>query len=189
MQILWVTTLVSLLLAAVACDLRTRRIPNLLVGSGIALGLLFQAVVPSGGGLLATPGGSLGIASALLGGAVGLGLFLPLYAMRAMGAGDVKLLAMVGVWLGAKGVLWAALWALLAGGVLSLAAALWSGVLRQVLDNLHFMLTTALIRVQTHQGLAIERPAVLTTGRLPYALAIACGTLIELARPMLHTSA
>jgi prepilin peptidase CpaA len=110
-----------------------------------------------------------------------LALFLPLYALRAMGAGDVKLLAMVGVWLGAPAVARAALWTLLAGGVLSLVVALGSGVLRQVLGNLRFMLTSTLIKAQGGAGLSVGAPAR-TTGRLPYAVAIACGTGVELFR-------
>ena len=178
--------LVTLVLTAVVCDLRTRRIPNVLIGGGIALGLLLQTVAPMGGGLFASSGGALGLGPALLGGAVGLALFLPLYALRTLGAGDVKLLAMVGVWLGAPSVARAALWTLLAGGVLALAVALGTGVLRQVLGNLRVMLTTSLIPAQTGGGLSTSPPAR-TTGRLPYAVAIACGTAVELARLLLGT--
>ncbi len=173
--------LATLVLTAVVCDLRARRIPNALVVAGVALGLLFQTVAPLGDGLFGHPAGALGWAPALLGGLLGLGLFLPLYALRAMGAGDVKLLAMVGVWLGAPSVANAALWTLLAGGVLSLAVALGSGALRQVLGNLRVMLTSTFIKAQLGAGLAIEAP-VRTTGQLPYALAIACGTGVELFR-------
>ena len=174
-------TLASLMIAAVVSDLRSRRIPNALVVSGIVLGLFFQTVAPSGAGLFGSPAGALGFVPALLGGLVGLALFLPLYALRAMGAGDVKLLAMVGVWLGAPHVVKAALWTLLAGGVLSLAVALCTGVLRQVLANLRFMVTATLIKVQGGTGLAVEVPAR-RTGRLPFAVAIACGTGAELLR-------
>lgn len=173
--------LAALLLAAMVCDLRSRRIPNVLVATGVALGLLLQTVAQAGGGLFGNPVGALGLVPALLGGLAGLGLFLPLYALRAMGAGDVKLLAMVGVWLGATGVLHAALWTLVAGGVLSLVVALYTGVVRQVLANLRFMLTATLIKVQGGAGLTVEAPAR-TTGRLPFALAIASGTGVELFR-------
>jgi len=173
--------LAALVLTAVACDLRSRRIPNALVVVGIVLGLFIQTVAPAGGGLFGQPAGALGFVPALLGGLAGLGLFLPLYALRALGAGDVKLLAMVGVWLGAAGVAHAALWTLLAGGVLSLGVALWSGVLRQVLGNLRFMLTRSLAKA--HGGVVHgAATATRTTGRLPYALAIACGTGIEVVR-------
>lgn len=172
---------VTLLLLAVGFDLSIRRIPNVLLGVGLALGLFFQAAAPSGNGLFSAPAGGLGATSALFGGAAGLALFLPLYLMRAMGAGDVKLLAMVGVWLGAPAVLRAALWTLLAGGVLSVAVALGSGVLRQVLGNLRDMVFGLFIRPHLGQGVRVQAPPR-TTGRLPYAVAIACGTAVEMAR-------
>lgn len=181
----------ALLIAAVFCDLRTRRIPNSLVLAGLALGLMFQTVAPSGGGLFYGTGagaGSLGPAQALLGAVTGLALFLPMYALRALGAGDVKLLAMAGVWLGAAPLAWAALWTLLAGGALALVVAVGSGVLRQVLSNLHDMLWCSFLRIQTGQGMSVAAPSR-TTGRLPYALAIACGTTVEVVRQLMRTSA
>ncbi len=56
----------------------------------------------------------------LAGGIIGLMVFLPLYAKAAMGAGDIKLMAIVGTFLGVKGVLISALLTALAGGVLAL---------------------------------------------------------------------
>jgi prepilin peptidase CpaA len=173
--------LVALVLTAVVCDLRSRRIPNALVASGIALGLFIQTVAPAGGGLFGHPAGALGFVSALLGGLLGLGLFLPLYVLRTLGAGDVKLLAMIGVWLGAPAVAYAALWTLLAGGVLSLGWALGTGVFCRVLANLRDMFFASWVRLQAGAGVAVAAPAS-ATGRLPYAVAIACGTAIEVAR-------
>jgi prepilin peptidase CpaA len=174
-----VSALLALCAVAVAHDLMFRRIPNGLVLTGMALGLLFQILAPHGEGLLL--GGNSGLADALLGGLVGLVLFLPLYALRTMGAGDVKMLAMVGIWLGPAGVAWTALWTLLAGGVLALAVALWCGVLQQAFRNMHTMWM-----VRSH-GTPVDGPAS-TTGHLPYAVAIACGTAGELFRHNLLSS-
>ena len=74
---------------ACATDLRTSRIPNLLTFSAAAAGLAWHAF-----------GGWAPLASALGGLALGLLLFLPIYLLRGMGAGDVKLLAALGAWLG-----------------------------------------------------------------------------------------
>jgi prepilin peptidase CpaA len=62
-------------------------------------------------------------------------LFLPLFALGGMGAGDVKLLAAFGAWLGPMGALWTALWASLAGGVFALVVAAWRGYLADALRN------------------------------------------------------
>ena len=69
---------------------------------------------------------------------VGLGVFMPFYLLRVLGAGDVKLLAMVGAWLGATNVAWVALWTMAAGGVL-LVAMLIGGQTSGVIANLRQM--------------------------------------------------
>lgn len=177
----------ALMIAAVACDLHSRRIPNGLVLAGMALGLLFQTVAPSGGGLFVggSAGGAIGFGQALLGAAVGLALLMPMYALRTLGAGDVKLLGMVGMWLGAGPVAWAALWTLLAGGALALVVALGSGMLRQVLANLNEMVLHSYVRARVGLGLGITAPER-TTGRLPYALAISCGVAAEVGRQLMQ---
>jgi prepilin peptidase CpaA len=88
--------------------------------------------------------------------------------------------------LGPEHVAWAALWTLLAGGVLALFAGLVTGVMRQVLANLHAMLVTSLMQAQTGGGLGMTAPAQ-TTGSLPYAVAIGCGTAIELTLVLMHS--
>ena len=175
------STLAALCAVAVTYDLFFRRIPNGLVLAGMALGLFIQSYSHPGAGLFSLSGGGLGLDSALLGALTGLALFLPLYALRAMGAGDVKLLAMLGVWLGPSSVAWTALWTLLAGGVLALVVALWSGVLRQVCINIYVMLSTSVLHGHSRHRLAIVAPAE-TTGQLPYSVAIACGLGAELMR-------
>lgn len=179
LQLLSLAFLGALLLAAVVSDVRRRRIPNALVLYGMALGLAFQALAPAGQGLLQE--GSQGVAAALLGGVAGLALFLPFYALRMLGAGDVKLLAMVGVWLGATAVLQVALWTVLAGALLSLGVMLATGSLRSVARNLRTLFNAACLPGAS--GVATQGAA--TTGRLPYGLAIAAGSGIEMARLLL----
>jgi Type IV leader peptidase family. len=58
----------------------------------------------------------------LEGGLLGLLIFLPFYWLGGMGAADLKLLGLVGVYLGPQGVLYSALYTALAGGVLALLA-------------------------------------------------------------------
>jgi prepilin peptidase CpaA len=179
LQLLSLCIVSGLLLAATLSDLRTRRIPNTLVLYGMALALALRTLAPPDADLF--PGSGSSLLAGLLGGLTGLGLLLPMYLLRALGAGDVKLMAMVGVWLGAQGVLQATLWTLLAGGVLSLAAALLTGTLRQVGRNLVFMVTAGVLRAVNREGLAVPHP-MQPTGRLPYAVAIVSGTAFELVR-------
>ncbi len=99
--------LVGLLGVAVVSDLRRHRIPNTLVLLGLALGLAGQVYT----------GGLGGLGDSLLGMLICFGLFLPMYAVGGMAAGDVKLMTMVGSFLPFHYALWAALFSLIAGGV------------------------------------------------------------------------
>jgi prepilin peptidase CpaA len=179
LQLLSLYIVLGLLLAAVATDLLTRRIPNALVVYGMLLGLSFHALAPAGQDIV--PGSESGLFEGLLGGLVGLALFLPLHALRTLGAGDVKLLAMAGIWLGAQAVLLAALWTLVAGGLLSLVWAVASGQWRHVVRNFKHMVFATAASALARQRPAVARP-VHPTGRLPYAVAIAAGSTFELAR-------
>ena len=172
--------LIALLLAATVIDVRTRRIPNALVASGTLIALAVHAIAPAGDGLFAWPWGSIGVVQSLLGVAAGLALFMPLHLLRALGAGDVKLLAMVGAWLGAPLLVGATVLTLLAGGAMALFVMVFSRTSRQVLGNVRFMLTTALIGAQTGRLAALEAPLA-SSVRLPYALAILAGTGAQLA--------
>lgn len=167
--------LFALLVAAVWHDVRARRIPNAVVFPGALAGIALHALLPAGAGLFGTPMGSLGILSALGGLALGLAILLPMYALRLMGAGDVKLLAMVGAFAGAGQILAIALLSLLAGGVLALVFAAWQGKLRQLSTNAYQMMVASGIGALGGE-IAVARPAV-ASGRLPYAVAIAAGTV------------
>lgn len=163
-----IALLLLLVLAAVLFDVRSHRIPNWLVFSGLLIGIAFHTFLSYGWGL----------GYALKGAAVGFGLFLPLYLLRGMGAGDVKLMAMAGAFLGPASALGAVLTTLIAGGALAIAVAIWRGVLPMMLANIRFMLNHAAVKAVSGVGAGIE--AVPTSaGTLPYAVAIAAGTFIQ----------
>jgi len=148
-------------------DIVSRRVPNWLIGVGLLAGLAFS--------LLSLRG--LGAEESLRGILTGFAVFLPIYLVRALGAGDVKLMATVGAFLGPIPTLGAALLTLLAGGVLSLIVALWSGSLMRVLSNMRLM---GMIALSACRNSRMSMRDVQTTGRLPYALAIAVGTALQL---------
>jgi prepilin peptidase CpaA len=121
--------LLSLLVVAAWHDIRSRRIPNALVFSGAVAGILLNTLLPQ-------QMGGLGVFDSLAGLGLGLVLLLPLYLLRAMGAGDVKLMAMTGAFLGANGVTGAFMCVLLAGGLLALAMGWHQGKLSTLLRKL-----------------------------------------------------
>ena len=158
--------LVCLIGLSLRYDFTCRRIPNWLTGACLFAGLAFSFLASN----------VTGLGSSLLGAMAGLVVMLPLYVVRAMGAGDVKLMAAVGAFLGPMPTLGAALLTFAAGGLLSVIVALWSRSLTRVLNNLRLMGMIAL--TARSSGFSIRD--VQTTGRLPYALAIAVGTGLQL---------
>jgi prepilin peptidase CpaA len=173
--------LLSILLTfAVAHDVRSRRIPNLLVLAGIVIAAVLQLALPRGSGLFVEPFGSIGILSSLAGLGAGLALLLPMYMLRALGAGDVKLMAMIGTFVGAQAIFGIALSTLLAGGVLALLVALYNGTLKHMLGNSFHLVVHSIFGALSGQSAKIEAPAA-PSGKLPYAIAIAAGTFPYLA--------
>ncbi|MFA9218672.1 MAG: prepilin peptidase [Sphingomonadaceae bacterium] len=168
--------LLVLLALAVLSDLRTRRIPNPLVFGGALLGILLNAALPSGAGLFIEPFGAIGLLSALAGLALGLALLLPMYMLRAMGAGDVKLMAMLGAFVGPGAIVGIVVLTLLAGGVLALLVALFSGRLLPLLRNSYHLMLHSMLRSMHGETGQLEAPAA-PSGKLPYAVAIAAGAL------------
>jgi prepilin peptidase CpaA len=164
--------LMALLSIAAVIDVRTSRIPNWLVLGGALYGLACNAISP----LYAR---DIGILFALGGLAVGLAALLPAYLLRVMGAGDVKLMAMVGAFLGAWATLGAVLATLVTGGLLAIALALWSGRTVRMLRNVAAMSRGAVLTLRTGvTGLAFHDGP--SAGKMPYGLAIAVGTITYL---------
>jgi prepilin peptidase CpaA len=159
---------VALGAVAAATDAATRRIPNVLTVGAAAVALAFGAAI----------GGWHGLGWSAAGWLVGLLIFLPLFALRAMGGGDVKLLAAFGAWLGPVLVCWVAIYGAIAGGALALPLVLWRGRLRTTLVNMWGIVTHwRLAGLQPHPVVTLDNPGAL---RMPYALPIALGAVVTL---------
>ena len=117
----------SALSVGVVTDVRSRRVPNVLV---LAIALIGCAGALFGWSVAHS------IGNALLGGAVGLSVWFPLWILGMLGAGDVKYFAAAAVWLGASLAWKAALLAAIVGGVMSLVVLLYQRGFRQTLNNL-----------------------------------------------------
>ncbi len=161
--------LIALLLIAAVIDIRTGRIPNWLVFGGALYALAYNSFFP----LYPKDNGTL---LALQGFAVGLGALLPFYVLRAMGAGDVKLMAMVGAFLGMWPTIHAVLGTLIAGGMLALVLAFRSAQLRRMLENVAMMCRGAMLSAATGVG-GLALPGGPSAGTMPYGAAIAAGTV------------
>jgi prepilin peptidase CpaA len=121
--------------------------------------------------------GWAGLGWSLAGTAVGLGLLLPLYAVGGMGAGDVKLLAGVGAWVGAMVTLYAFCVSAIVGGLIALAMVGWRRAWKKHSDQFLMILdevTTIRDPVQL-SAIAAQRKSSMFL--LPYGIPIAMGTI------------
>jgi len=124
--------LIVLLMAAAVFDVLYRRIPNWLTVSGVLLGIALNAFIgPPEAGLVFS----------LAGLAVGFGIYAVLYALRAMGAGDVKLMAAVGALVGYQRWFGIFFITALIGGVMALILVVSRGRLKKTFFNMSFILS------------------------------------------------
>ena len=127
-----VVVLLAVVFTAAIFDLRWRRIPNWISVTGALLGI----------GLNAFLADSLsGAWFALKGLLFGFGVYLALYVVRAMGAGDVKLMGAVGALVGPGN--WFGIFIITAilGGIMALILVLAKGRLKRTLFNVGYILS------------------------------------------------
>lgn len=160
--------LICLVAQAALTDLAMRKIPNVLILSGLMLALILHL-------LSGQPGASVSLW--LAGGCAGFFLFLPLYLARGMAAGDVKLMAMVGAFAGPWQALQIAALSTLVGGVMALLMLLVSGRWRDSARNLRLICQPLLLRLLGVPLAPVPLPASASVGGIPYGVAIALGTL------------
>ena len=164
LEVVSLLALTTLLVLASWHDLRMRLIPNTLVLWGLITALALSM----------TPRG-IGLSSAMLGGMTGFLVFLFLHLFKMVGAGDVKLVAAVGMFVGWPDMAKVCLAILIAGGLVSVAWALWTSRWQTVLKNLQ----TGLMQ-HLRSGLLpqIGQPLIaqVSPERVPYALAVGMGT-------------
>lgn len=159
--------LVVIVVTAAIFDLRYRKIPNWLVLTGLVLGFglntfLFEVT---------------GLANSAKGMGLALLIYFPLYLLRAMGAGDAKLMAAVGSIVGWGN--WLAIFVATAviGGVLGVIVLLFAGRIRKTFWNMGWILNEMLhfrapyrsseeLDVRSAQGM-----------RMPHGVAIALGSI------------
>jgi prepilin peptidase CpaA len=160
--------LLALLAAAAVWDFRTYRIPNLITGGGIVFAFVYNAMVPAAmyAGWTWTAGGML----------LGFAALLPMYAIGAMGAGDVKLMAMAGAFLGPQGAAWALFFSVVTGGIAALAFALRKRVLASMMTNTRDVLRSMLWSTVAGGSARLRPGQAPSVGRLAYGISIALGT-------------
>lgn len=161
--------LLLLLIWAAISDVRSHRIPNWLVLLGVLFGVFYNTAVP------ASPHNTIWWPLAGLG--LGLLLFLPLYLLRVMGAGDVKLVAMVGAFLGPGDTFYAMLASMIAGGALAIGYVLAKGTATKMLRNLISLFQLGFLSLAGGSKPQLRIAGDSSAGTMPYGVSIAIGTI------------
>ena len=164
--------IVAAVIALAGCwtDLRSRRIPNLLTFGAAIAAFAYYTIL----------GGLPGLGWSAGGWALGVLVWFPMFVLRGLGGGDIKLLGALGAWLGPVLAIWLALYAGLAGGILAMAVALHGGYARKALANVWGLLVYWRVAgMKPHPALSLDSPSS-SAARLPYALPIAAGLVVTL---------
>jgi prepilin peptidase CpaA len=170
-EILLPVLLLAVVWIALAFDLYQRRIPNALTFGATSVAVVLQSVL----------GGASGLLMALAGLVFGLIILLPGYLLRATGAGDVKLMAATGTFLGPFWVLAAGIASILVGALIAgvfAASTLVSRTFPAPWPRYRLMLK-ALVTTGRVSYVAPAEGEVMGR-RLPFAVSIALGTTLIL---------
>lgn len=165
---LWQTIPIVVVLAiTLFTDLRSRRVPNWLVLPFLPLGII----------VMGWRWGWHGVGQSLAGAGLAILLFGFFYLKGGMGAGDLKLCAAIGAWIGPQRLFIALIVTALAGGVMALAWAVKGGFLKELFSG-----TSRLIFGSKNSGADDDSKLVLDnpkTRKMPYVPAIVIGTLFS----------
>src|ERR1700722_2749660 len=164
-------TLITLIFVAAVYDVLYRRIPNWLTIGGVFAGIALNSFIYRG-----WPGLRLSLAGL----AVGFAAYFILYTLRAMGGGDVKLMAAIGALVGMRDWFGIFLITAIVGGVAGLAMVAARGRLKKTFWNVGFILSEMKHGRPAYVGreeLDVRNPK--SVG-LPHGAMIALGTIVFL---------
>lgn len=178
--------LLILLIGAVKSDLSKRKIPNRLTMSFVLIGLGFHGILDFPKGIFFS---GLGIVAGFL-------VFLIPYMMKAMGAGDVKLMAALGALTGLRTIIFIALFTTVAGGIIILVARATSGGMKRTLKRTRdlflfyfFSFLAIMTNVPTMEARKDKYRIDISDKKndyIPYALAISSGVVITFVLSILN---
>ena len=157
----------AILILAAWIDGRELKVPNWITFPMVLSGLVYSTWV----------GGLGGLGAGLLGMCVGLLTLMPLYAVGGMGAGDVKLMAGIGAWLGWEITLAAFAVSVVVGAVMAVIMVLWDKSMKHHYENFLLILSEWMVIKNPYElsKIAAERKPRMML--LPYGIPICIGTI------------
>jgi|SRR5665213_1407821 prepilin peptidase CpaA len=164
-QTIWTFTLAIAVVAGWS-DWRTRKIPNWLTGAGIFLGIAVHSRIA----------GWAGAATSLEGVGLALVLLLPLVLLRALGAGDWKLMGALGAFLGPWMMLFVLLASILISGLMAVLMMVQAKRVKATLRNLVVLLRGFVsFGLRANPQISLDNPGLL---KMPFGVAAAIGTFV-----------
>lgn len=158
--------LITILAVCVITDLKSRKIYNKVIFPGLLIAFASHMLL----------GGFQDLLSSLIGFVVGfVVLFIP-YLMGGIGAGDVKLLALIGALMGSSFVLYTSIYMALAGGFIALVLLVKEKKLWSFLKSLPYILCGSRFGVK----ISVTEEGSLLSSTIPYGVAIAVGAILAL---------
>ncbi len=149
-------------------DYREHRVPNWLNASIAISGLAAQTAYHGWAGLERAAGGML----------LAFGMLVLFWAIRGMGAGDVKFMAAIGAWLGPHLTVSAVAVGAIAGGVLAVGIIVCRRRWGETFSNFR-ILATKVCSVQTaFSEFGSAKSLRSTSAQLPYAIPLSIGALV-----------
>ena len=162
--------LVSVVVVCTATDLSVRRIPNVVLVPALMTALFFSAFDEGLAGLTDSLGGLV----------VGILMLMPLHLLGRMGAGDIKLLGVIGSMLGTWGAIVAGLATMIAGSLLGIAYIVWVHMKPKVIRRMSQLTKRFTGTPAGPMPIATRTSDGFGATEIPYALAIAAGTFAAL---------
>jgi prepilin peptidase CpaA len=158
-----------LALWAGALDWRYRRIPNWLTVPGLLAGVAVSAAA----------GGWSGTKSSLLGAGLGLAVLLPFVLIKALGAGDWKLIGALGACLGPTRLIAVLVGSMFVAGIMALVLIIYKGRVRQAFANIVRMIGAFLSLHLPGPEVSLDNPESV---KIPFGVAVALTVLFFVVR-------
>jgi len=164
-EIIW-TFVLALTAIAAALDWRTRKIPNWLTVPGIFAGITLRSLIS----------GWPGARASLEGAGLALVLILPLVLLRALGAGDWKLMGAVGAFVGPVLLLFILFGSIFGAGLMSTFHIIKTRRVKETFGNIVELVRGFLaFGFQPNPSISLDNPKLL---KIPFGIAVAASTAV-----------
>lgn len=157
--------MVLLSLIAGWTDFRSRRIPNWLTVTGLAVGMAANTIF----------NGWTGLKTSLLGTLVGLGLLLPFVLLRSLGGGDWKLAGALGAFTGPALLIDLLILSVFVAGMMAVMLVIYEGRVRQTMRNIGHILVSLVTFQLPGERVSLDNPESL---KIPYGVALALSVVL-----------